>query len=185
MPEKLLAETKDKMKKAVDVFSGELATVRTGRASPSILQNIKIDYYGNLTPLNQVASITVIEPNLLIVHPWDKNILSTAEKAIMSSNLGLNPSNDGNVIRIPIPPLTEERRKEIVKMVKKMAEEAKVAIRNIRRKVNDNLKDKKREGVISEDDEKRLEKRIQELTDEHIQLLDDILKEKEREILEE
>lgn len=185
MPEKLLSETKDKMKKAVNVFSGELATVRTGRASPSVLQGIKVDYYGNLTSLNQVASITAPEPDLLIVHPWDKNILSTIEKAIMGSDLGLNPSNDGNVIRIPIPPLTEERRKEIVKMVKKMAEEARIAIRNIRRGANDELKGKKKEGAISEDDEKRLEKRIQELTDEHIQMIDNILKDKEKEILEE
>ena len=185
MPEKLLSETKDKMKKAVNVFSGELATVRTGRASPSVLQGIKVDYYGNLTALNQVASITAPEPDLLIVHPWDKNILSAVEKAIMSSDLGLNPSNDGNVIRIPIPPLTEERRKEIVKMVKKMAEEARIAIRNIRRGANDDLKGKKKEGIISEDDEKRLEKRIQELTDEHIQMIDNILKDKEKEILEE
>jgi len=185
MPEKILAETKEKMKKAVNVFSDELATIRTGRASPSVLQGIKVDYYGNLTPLNQIASITAPEPDLLLVHPWDKNILNTVEKAILSSDLGLNPSNDGNVIRIPIPPLTEERRKEIVKMVKKLAEEARIAVRNIRRGANDDLKKRQKTGDISEDDEKRLEKRIQELTDENVQSIDNVLKEKEKEILEE
>ena len=185
MPEKILADTKDKMKKAVEVFGDELAGIRTGRASPSILQNVKVDYYGNLTALNQIASITAPEPDMLIVHPWDKNVLPAIEKAILSSDLGLNPTNDGNVIRVPIPPLTEERRKEIVKMVKKMAEEARIAIRNIRRNANDIVKDRKKKGEISEDDEKRLEKRIQELTDEYIGKIDEMLKEKEEEILEE
>jgi len=185
MPEKILADTKDKMKKAVEVFGDELAGIRTGRASPSILQNIKVDYYGNLTALNQIASITAPEPDMLIVHPWDKNVLPVIEKAILSSDLGLNPANDGNVIRVPIPPLTEERRKEIVKMVKKMAEEARIAIRNIRRNANDVIKERKKKGEISEDDEKRLEKRIQELTDEYIGKIDGMLKEKEEEILEE
>ena len=180
----ILKDAKERMKKAVKVVEDELKGVRTGRASPSILQGIKVEYYGTKVPINQVASITVPQPDLLVVHPWDKSVLPEIEKAIRASDLGLNPSNDGNVIRIPIPPLTEERRKELVKLVRKMAEEGRVAIRNIRRDANEKVRRLKKDGEISEDDAMRLEKEIQKLTDEYIEKIDEVLEHKEKEIME-
>ncbi|RKZ22610.1 ribosome recycling factor [bacterium] len=180
----ILKDAKERMKKAVKVVEDELKGVRTGRASPSILQGIKVEYYGTKVPINQVASITVPQPDLLVVHPWDKSVLPEIEKAIRTSDLGLNPSNDGNVIRIPIPPLTEERRKELVKLVRKMAEEGRVAIRNIRRDANEKVRRLKKDGEISEDDAMRLEKEIQKLTDEYIEKIDEVLEHKEKEIME-
>lgn len=182
--DEILKDAKERMKKAVKVIDDELKGIRTGRASPSILQGIKVEYYGTKIPINQVASITVPQPDLLVIHPWDKNALPEIEKAIRVSDLGLNPSNDGNVIRIPIPPLTEERRKELVKLVRKLAEEGRVAIRNIRRDANEKVRKLKKDGEISEDDAMRLEKEIQKLTDEFIEKIDEILKHKEREIME-
>lgn len=184
MANELLTNGEDRMKKAVANLSKELATLRAGRANPSLLEKIQIDYYGAPTPLNQLASISVPEARLLVVQPYDKSIIDDIEKAILKSDLGLTPSNDGDVIRIAIPPLTEERRAELVKLVKKYAEENKVAIRNVRRDVNDDLKKSEKKGEITEDELRRLTDEVQKLTDKYIAQIDKIVEEKEKEIME-
>lgn len=184
MINEVLQETEDRMAKSVKAFEKEMAKVRTGRASTALLDNVRVDYYGTSTPLNQMASISVPESRLLTVKPWDSSVINNVEKAILKANLGVTPSNDGKLIRIPIPPLTEERRKEIVKSVNQTCEEYKVAIRNIRRDSNENLKDLQKEGDISEDDSFKAQKSVQDLTDKYIQKLSDIFAEKEKEILE-
>jgi len=172
------------MQKSVQSFQEELAGLRTGRASAAMFDKIRVEYYGNPTPLNQVASISVPESRLVVIQPWDKGLLSEIEKAIQASELSLNPSSDGKVIRLNIPPLTEDRRKEIVKLAKNTAEQARVAIRNIRRDANDELKKQEKSGDISEDDLKREEDQIQSLTDTSIEEINSALEAKESEILE-
>jgi len=174
----------NKMKKTIHVLGEEFSTVRTGRASVSVLDKVYVDYYGTETPINQVASISAPEPRMLTVQPWDKSIITDIERAILKSNLNLNPSNDGALIRIPIPPLTEEGRKKLVKVVKNMAEKSRVSIRNIRREVNEQLKFSEKEGKISEDDLRRMQAEIQKLTDKYIIEIDEMLKHKEEEIME-
>lgn len=184
MPKQILSNVKDKMTKAIQAFSRELASIRAGRANASLLDRITVDYYGAPTPVNQLAGISVPEARLLVIQPYDKTILGDIEKAILKSDLGLNPSSDGNIIRIAIPALTEERRKELVKVVKKEAEEAKVAIRNIRRDGNEELKKLEKTGDITEDDLRGYSDDIQKVTDEYISKVDSVTKEKEKEILE-
>ncbi|MFT8321465.1 MAG: ribosome recycling factor [Bacillus sp. (in: firmicutes)] len=184
MPKQVISQTKEKMNKAIQSYSRELASIRAGRASASLLDRITVDYYGAPTPVNQLAGISVPEARLLVIQPYDKTALGDIEKAILKSDIGLNPSNDGSVIRLSIPMLTEERRKELVKNVKKESEEAKVAIRNIRRDGNDDLKKLEKSGEITEDDLRGYNDDIQKLTDEFISKVDTLTKEKEKEILE-
>lgn len=179
-----MADAKERMTKAVQAYTRELASIRAGRASASLLDKIAVEYYGVPTPINQLASISTPEARLLMIQPYDKSIVSDVEKAIMKSDLGLNPTSDGSVIRIAIPPLTEERRKELVKLVKKESEEAKVSIRNIRRDANDDLKKLEKNGELTEDDLRGYTDDVQKLTDEFIAKIDQITKEKEKEILE-
>ncbi|MBA2870835.1 ribosome recycling factor [Anoxybacillus calidus] len=184
MAKQVLTSAKEKMDKAIQAFSRELATVRAGKASPSLLEKVMVDYYGVPTPIIQLAGISVPEARLLVIQPYDKSILKDIEKAILASDLGLTPSNDGSVIRITIPPLTEERRRELVKLVKKYAEEAKVAVRNIRRDANDELKKLEKNGEITEDELRGYTDDVQKITDEHIAKIDAITKEKEKEVME-
>jgi ribosome recycling factor len=183
MVKETLAQAKARMGKALEDFRHELATVRTGRASASLLEHIKVEYYGTPTPLNQVATLGVPEPSLLTVQPWDPSLLGAVDKAIRSSDLGLNPVNDGKILRVPIPPLTEERRRELVKHLHKVLENHRTAIRNIRRDSNEELKQLLKDKKISEDDEKRALEDVQKLTDESIEKLDDQGASKEKEIL--
>src|SRR3989338_5567706 len=184
MTDTIFKEMKDKMDKAIDVFHRELAKLRTGRASLSIFEGVRVDYYGTPTPINQLATMSVPESRLITIQPWDANILSDIEKAIMNSDLGLTPTNDGKLIRISIPQLTEERRKDIVKVAKKVAEECKIAIRNNRRDANESIKKVEKDKAISQDDLKKAQTQIQEITDKYIAKIDDILKHKEKEIME-
>ena len=184
MTKDIIKETDQHMDKTVSALQHEFAAIRTGRASGQILEKVMVEYYGTPTPLLQLASIKVPEPQLLVVEPYDKSAMSSVEKAILSSDLGLNPSNDGSVIRVPFPPLTEERRKELVKVCKQYAEEARVGVRNIRRDSNDRLKRREKDGEISQDDLHRAEGEIQGVTDAHIASIDDALKVKEQEIME-
>ena len=178
------AEAQDKMEKSIQSLNHELRKIRTGRASLNVLDDIRVDYYGTSTPLNQMATLAVPESRLITIQPWDMSVIKDIEKAILKSNLGLTPSSDGKIIRIAIPPLTEERRKDIVKQVNKQCEEYRVAIRNIRREANDMFKDLKKEGEISEDDMFKAQDQIQKLTDDHISQIDKIYRDKEKEILE-
>ncbi len=182
--EEVLADLKKEMEKTVKGFTNELKRVRTGRASTAILDGIRVDYYGNPTPLTQMATVSAPESRLIIIQPWDASSIGEVEKAIMKSDLGLTPANDGKIIRISIPALTEERRKELVKMVRKMCEEYKVAMRNHRRDSIEFLKELKKEKEISEDEYFKLHEKIQEVTDEYIKDTDSILVEKEKEIME-
>ncbi len=184
MPKQAIANAKERMSKAIQAYTRELASIRAGRASASLLDRIQVDYYGAPTPVNQLAGISVPEARLLVIQPYDKSILGEIEKAILKSDLGLNPSNDGSIIRIAIPQLTEERRKELAKLVKKEAEEAKVAVRNVRRDGNEDLKKLEKNGEITEDDLRGYSDDIQKLTDEHISKIDQIAKDKEKEIME-
>lgn len=184
MAKQTISQTKDKMEKAIQAFSRELASIRAGRASAALLDKITVDYYGAPTPVNQVASITVPEARLLQITPYDKTVLGEIEKAIQKSDLGLNPSNDGSLIRITIPALTEERRKDLAKQVKREAEDAKVAIRNIRRDGNDDLKKLEKNGEITEDDLRGYNEDIQEMTNSNIVRIDELAKAKEKEIMD-
>ncbi|HHV71466.1 MAG TPA: ribosome recycling factor [Clostridia bacterium] len=184
MPNELFKDAEERMLKAEENLRREYASLRAGRATPALLDRIMVDYYGTPTPINHLANISVPDPRMLVIQPWDKNVLSHIEKAILKSNLGLTPTNDGSVIRLNIPQLTEERRKELVKAVKKMAEEAKVAIRNIRRDANERLKNMEKNGEISEDDSKRHQDEIQKLTDKYIKEVEKIQIAKEKEIME-
>jgi ribosome recycling factor len=178
-----IANARKRMEKAIEDFRKELSTIRTGRASISILDNIQVDYYGVPTPINQVAQLAVPEPTLITVQPYDVSLVGPLEKSIRASDLGLNPSNDGRLIRIPIPPLTEERRKQLAKHIHKVLEDHRTAVRNIRRDVNDHLKKMLKDKAISEDEEKRSLDEIQKITDEYIRKLEDVAKKKEQEIL--
>ena len=184
MLDDIYEDTVDRMVKSLDATKHHFAGVRTGRASPALLDNIKVDYYGNPTPLMQLAGISAPEPRLLTIQPYDKNAIGDIEKAINTSNLGLTPANDGNIIRIPIPQLTEERRKELVKIIHQMSEEGRVAIRNIRRDANHHIDMLKDEGHISDDDLKTAHENIQQDTDKYIKLIDDAMALKEKEIME-
>ncbi len=181
---KMVADAKVRMRHTVDTVLKELGTMRTGRASVSMLDMIRVDYYGTPTPLNQVGNLAAPDPTLITLQPWDPQMLSPIEKAIRSSDLDLNPQNDGKIIRIPIPQLTEERRKNLVKVAHKHAEEGRVAVRNVRRDANEHLKKLLKEHELSEDDEKRAIAEIQKLTDQHIEELNSALKKKEAEIME-
>jgi len=178
------SETRERMGKSIDALENELKRVRTGRASLNILDGIRVDYYGTQTPLNQMASLSVPESRLIVIQPWDATVIKDIEKALLKSDLGLTPSSDGKLIRLAIPPLTEERRKELVKVISKMCEDYKVAVRNIRRDSNEFLKMAKKEGDISEDDLFKGQDKVQEITDEFVKRIDEIFKEKEKEILE-
>lgn len=178
------ADTESRMKKAIEALQRELTSVRTGRASPALVERVEVDYYGAMTPLNQLAGISVPEARLLVIQPWDKGSIQPIEKAIRTADLGVNPTNDGDVIRIAIPALTEERRKEMVKVVKSKVEDAKVAIRNIRRDAISQVKELAQEKMISEDDERRGEQDVQELTNKYIARADAVGKEKEDDVLE-
>ena len=181
--EELFNETKGDMQRAIKALERDLSKIRTGRASVALVEEITVEYYGSPTPLNQLASISVPDSRLIIIQPWDPSALSAIEKAILKSNIGLTPSNDGKRICINIPPLTEERRKELVKLVKKIGEEAKVSIRNLRRKANDILKKMKKNKEISEDDFYQGQEKIQKITDEFIEKVEGILSKKEDEIM--
>jgi len=182
--EALARETAARMERSIESFRKELGKVRTGRASFSLLDGVKVDYYGTPTPLQQVGTLSVPESRLITITPWDAKMIGPIEKAIQAGGLGLNPASDGKVVRIPIPPLTEERRKELAKVVRKMAEDARVAVRNVRREAIEKLKDREKKKEISEDDVKRGQDRIQKETDASVKKIDDILKTKEQEILE-
>jgi ribosome recycling factor len=184
MQKELRKKTTDRMDGAIEALKKDFASVRTGRASLALLDGIMVDYYGTATPLQQVASLSVPDPRQIAIQPWEQKIIPEIEKAIMKSDLGLTPSNDGRVIRIMIPVLTEERRKQLVKVVKKRAEEAKIAIRNIRRDINEELKKLEKDQHMSEDDVKKFHDEIQKLTDSYVAKVDEVLKHKENEIME-
>jgi len=182
--ENLKNTAKDKMQKSFDALLHQFSKVRTGRASASILDDVRINYYGQPTPVKQMCNISIPEARTIIVQPWDKTTLADIEKAILAANIGITPDNDGNVIRLPFQPLTEDKRKEIVKNIKKISEDARVSIRNIRRDINEAGKKMKKDGEISEDEEKKLLKEIQDITDEAIKKIDEAEKAKEKEIME-
>ena len=184
MIDEIFEDLKDRMGKSIESLKREYSRLRTGRASISLLDGIRVSYYDTPTPLNQMASLAVPEPRLIVIQPWDKTAIEDFEKAILKSELGLTPINDGKVIRISIPPLTEERRKELVKVARKMSEENKVAIRNIRRDANEMLKDLKKESEITEDDLYRSQEEVQKTTDQFITQVDELCAAKEKEILE-
>lgn len=174
---------KERMEKTINVYSEKLAEVRAGRANPAILNKVKIDYYGTPTPINQVAGISVPEARMILIQPWDASILKDIEKAILASDIGINPNNDGKVIRLAFPELNEERRKELVKEIKKMAEEAKIAVRAVRRDGIEEAKSEQKQGNITEDELKQAENEIQKITDKNIEEIDEILSKKEKEIM--
>jgi len=180
----ILKDSEVKMKKTVELLAGEFTRIRTSRANPALLDGIKVDYYGVPTPLKRIASIGVPDPRSLVIQPWDKDALSDIEKAIQASDLGLNPNVEANLIRISIPPLTDERRKDLVKLVSRLTEESRVSVRNIRREAIEQFKKKEKEKEISEDDMYRGQKEVQELTDRYIEELDGLFAKKEKEILE-
>lgn len=180
----VLQDAEAKMQQAVQAARRELGSIRTGRANPALLDRITVDYYGTPTPLNQLASISVPEARLLVVQPWDKNSLKEIEKAILGSELGLTPNSDGTVIRIQIPQLTEERRRDLARMARKEAEDKRVAVRNVRRDANDDLKQLEKDGIISEDECRRAQADVQQLTDQYVKEIDELLATKEKEILE-
>ncbi len=182
--EALVKDASARMERSIEAFRKELGKVRTGRASFSLLDGVKVDYYGTPTPLQQVGTLSVPESRLITVTPWDTKMIGPIEKAIQGSGLGLNPSSDGKTVRIPIPHLTEERRRELAKVVRKMGEDARVAVRNVRREAIEKLKDREKKKEISEDVVKRGQERIQKETDAHVKKIDEILKSKEQEILE-
>jgi ribosome recycling factor len=184
MLEEVFEDLKDRMEKTIVTLEKDLTKVRTGRASTALVDSICVDYYGTKTPLNQMASISVPEARLLLIQPWDTSVINDVEKAILKSELGLTPMNDGKLIRISIPPLSEERRRDLVKIVKKMAEESKVAVRNIRRDANEMLKELEKDKEISEDEKFRAQDDVQKATDEFIKKVDGVIEGKEKEILE-
>ncbi len=180
----LLQQEETRMDKTIEALKHEFASVRTGRASAALLDKVMVDYYGTPTPVNQVANISVPEPRLILIAPWDKSMMGAIEKALLTSDLGLNPNNDGTTIRLAIPQLTEERRKELVKVVNKKAEDAKIAIRNIRRDANDALKKEEKAKTITEDESKEGQDKIQKLTDKKIKVIDELRDKKEKDVLE-
>jgi ribosome recycling factor len=184
MIDSVLEETKEKMAKTISALKKEMQRVRTGRASTTMLDSVRVDYYGTLTPLNQMASVSVPESRLITIQPWDATAIKEIEKGILKANIGLTPSSDGKLIRISVPPLTEERRKDIVKIVNKTCEDHRIAIRNVRRDSNETLKGLKKDGDISEDEMFTAQEKVQKLTDDNIKLVDGIYADKEKEVLE-
>ena len=184
MLDSVYSDARETMAKAVEALKNEYKKIRTGRASVALFEGIRVSYYGTTTPLNQIASLSVPESRLVVIQPWDQSVIGEIEKEILKSELGLTPANDGKIIRVPIPPLTEERRKELVKLVRKTSEDYKVSVRNTRRDTNELLKGLKKDGEISEDDFFRAQDQVQKITDEYIKLVDKTCEEKEKEILE-
>ena len=184
MIDEIIKDAEDRMGKSVESFRSDLTKIRTGRAHPSLLDHITVEYYGAATPLSQVANVSVEDARTLSITPWEKDMVKAIEKAIMKSDLGLTPSSDGKLIRLAIPPLTEERRKELVKVVASTCEDYKIGVRNIRRDSNDMIKSLKKDGDISEDEAFKAQDQVQKITDEHIEKIDEVFKEKEKEILE-
>ncbi|MCB9560436.1 MAG: ribosome recycling factor [Kofleriaceae bacterium] len=184
MIDEITSDAEEGMSKAIEAFKRDLTKIRTGRASTSLLDGIKVEYYGTPTPLNQVATLQVVDARLITVKPWEKNLIPAIEKAIRAGDLGLNPVSDSELVRLPIPALTAERRKELVKVVKKMTEEARVAVRAARRDANDMIKDAEKDKAITEDEKKLGEKKIQDLTDKYVGVVDDVAAAKEKEIVE-
>jgi ribosome recycling factor len=182
--ENILKDARARMDKSLDTLRSELAKVRSGKATTALLDGIKVNYYGNMTPLSQVGNLTVLDAHTLAFTPWDKSMVQVTDKAIREANIGFNPVSDGTNLKIPIPPLNEERRRELVKLVKKFGEDSKVAIRNVRRDANEHLKREQKDKKITEDQLKEGEAKTQKLTDDHIKMIDDILKHKEKEIME-
>lgn len=179
----IIAKSEEKMNKTISVLKSDLATLRAGRANPTMLDRVKVDYYGSLCPLSQVANVSAPEPRVLVISPWEKSLIKEIEKAILTSDLGINPSNDGSVIRLVVPELTEETRKNLVKVVKKTGEEAKVALRSIRRDANDKIKALKKDGEITEDELKTGEDKVQKIVDTFVKEVDTIVTAKEKEIM--
>lgn len=184
MTKQIIKDAEEKMKKSIEAFRHELAGMKAGRATPALLDKVRVDYYGTPTPVNQVANIEIPDPRTIAIKPWDRSMIKAIEKAILTSDLGLNPSNDGVVIRLSIPPMTQDRRKELVKVVHKRAEDERVVIRNIRRDANDHIKKAEKEKTVSEDESKRAQDEVQKLTDKFIKEVDQILESKEKEIME-
>ncbi len=184
MTKEIVNKARSAMDKAIEALKKDFTKIRTGRASVSLLDDVRVDYYGTPTPLNQLGTLAIPEPRLITIQPWEKKLLPEIEKAIFKADLGLTPSSDGQLIRMAIPPLTEERRKEMVKMLKRLAEDAKVAVRNVRRDANDAVKKLAKDKEISEDDAKRVEKEIQELTDKFVARADEVVAVKEKEVME-
>jgi ribosome recycling factor len=182
--EQIIKDAKSRMDKSLEALRGELSKIRSGKATTALLDGIKVDYYGNMTPINQTGNLTVLDAHTLSYTPWDKSILNAVDKAILEANIGFNPVSDGTNLKIPIPPLNEERRRELVKLVKKFGEDSKVAVRNIRRDANEHLKREQKKKKLSEDALKAAEDKVQKLTDDHTKNVDEILKHKEKEILE-
>lgn len=180
----LLEEAKEHMDKTMEFVVSELRTIRAGRATPNMLETVRVDYYGSQTPLNQMANVSAPQPDLIVVQPWDRSSLGDIERAIIAANLGLNPNNDGSLIRLPVPPLSEERRRDLVKAVKARCEEGKVAIRNVRRHSKDEIKKTQKEENLPEDMLYEAEERLQTLTDQYVERIDDLLGKKEEEIME-
>jgi ribosome recycling factor len=184
MMKELFIETEKKMKKALEASQHELALIRTAKATTTLLDGIKVEYYGTRVPLNQVAALSTPEARLLLVQPWEKNMIKEIEKALLASDLGLTPNSDGHVIRLPIPPLTEERRKELVKVVHRLAEEGRIAVRNVRRDAIEELRKAEKDGDLPQDDSKKAQDHIQELTDTYVNKVNEIMEAKEKEIME-
>ncbi|HOV92330.1 MAG TPA: ribosome recycling factor [Candidatus Kapabacteria bacterium] len=180
----ILDDTRKQMEQSLDYYKNQISRIRTGRASTSLLDGVYVDYYGSSTPLNQIANVSTPDARTIVINPYDKSMIQAIEKAIQTADLGFNPQSDGNIIRVPVPPLTEERRKEFVKLAKKYAEEGKVAIRNIRRDAMEELKKEEKNKVITEDDQKKGSDQLQKITDEFISKLDKIVADKEKELLE-
>lgn len=184
MTKQIFSETEEKMKKTIEALQRELSSIRTGKATTSLLDGIKVEYYGSMVPLSQVASISVPDYKLILIQPWEKKLIPEIAKAIQKSDLGLNPLTDANVVRLPIPPLTEERRKDLVKHVKKITEDSKISLRNIRREANEALKKKEKDKEISEDDSRKGVEQVQKILDKQIEVVEELLKKKEAEIME-
>jgi ribosome recycling factor len=182
--EQTIKDAKSRMDKSIETLRSELAKIRSGKATTALLDGIKVDYYGTMSPLSQVGNLTVLDPHTLSFTPWDKTMVNVVDRAILEANVGLNPVSDGTNLKIPIPLLNEERRKELVKLVKKFGEDTKVAIRNVRRDANEHLKRENKDKKITEDQLKEAEDKVQKFTDEHTKMVDDILKHKEKEIME-
>lgn len=180
----IVSDADHRMDKTVEAFRNEISKIRTGKATTAILDGVRVDYYGTPSPLNQVANVSVLDVHTLSITPWDKTMVQIIDKAILASDLGLNPISDGTNLKIPIPPLTEERRKEYVKIVKKFGEDSKVALRNVRRDANEHLKKEEKDKKITEDERKRFEDEVQKITDKHIAKIEEIIKHKEKEIME-
>lgn len=180
----LINSSEESMKKSIAYLKEELATIRAGKANPKLVDKIQVSYYGTMTPINQVANISVPDPRTIVIQPWDGSLLKEIEKAIMTSDLGINPTNDGKLIRLSIPPLTEERRRDLLKLVKKETENSKIAVRNIRRDAIEEFKKMEKSSELTKDDLKKAEEEAQKITDKYIKLVDDIYKDKEKEVLE-